>query len=419
MADTALDLVERVFPVGVPVRQWVCSLPWRLRALCGYDAQLCAAIVRAFVDEVSRSLRRRAKHALGLSSVKQAHTGCVTFIQRFDSALRLNVHTHNLFLDGVYVRDGASDTARLVFHELGEPSAEQVADIAHRTAERIKKILKQHGREPDPAMGEVDVGWAEPGDLPGAEHPALTACYGAAAAGTDLFGQRAGAPSLRLVDPSQARPTEAAAIVQGINVHAKVAISGHDRARLEKLCRYLARPPIAQDRLTRLSDGRLRYELKKVWKDGTRAIVLDPLDLIARIVAIIPPPKFHMIRYYGALGSGATLRSQIVPEPAPLPTNPVADTAPSQLCLPFGNDDAHPQRDAEARRRPWAWLLRHVFVHDVSTCERCGGPMRWLQVATEPAAIAMALADHGLVPMPQHRQQRIQPSRQQLGLGFS
>jgi hypothetical protein len=81
MTDTALDLVERVLPVGVPVRQWVCSLPWRLRALCGYDRRLCADVVRAFVLEVSRSLRRRAKRVLGLASVKQAHTGAVAFVQ--------------------------------------------------------------------------------------------------------------------------------------------------------------------------------------------------------------------------------------------------------------------------------------------------------------------------------------------------
>jgi hypothetical protein len=32
-----------------------------------------------------------------------AHTGAVTLIQRFGSALNLNLHFHMLFLDGVYV----------------------------------------------------------------------------------------------------------------------------------------------------------------------------------------------------------------------------------------------------------------------------------------------------------------------------
>ena len=42
----ALHLVERVIP-EVPVRQWVCSLPFRLRYLCGYDRKLYAGVLGA------------------------------------------------------------------------------------------------------------------------------------------------------------------------------------------------------------------------------------------------------------------------------------------------------------------------------------------------------------------------------------
>jgi hypothetical protein len=139
MTDTALNLVERVLPEGVPLRQWVCSLPWRLRSLCGYDSALCVDVMKAFEKEVSRSLRHRAKSALGLDSVAQAYTGAVLFIQRFDAALRLNVHGHLLSLDGVYVRapDGA-----LVFHELAEPSA---ADLPRQAPDR-RRTTDAHGR---------------------------------------------------------------------------------------------------------------------------------------------------------------------------------------------------------------------------------------------------------------------------------
>jgi hypothetical protein len=109
----------------------------------------------------------------------------VLFIQRFDSALRLNVHGHLLSLDGVYVRgpDGA-----LVFHELVEPSAADVADVARRTAARLVRVLKKHGREVDPELGEVDV--SADGSATAVEDTALSARYAAAAAGTDLFGAR-------------------------------------------------------------------------------------------------------------------------------------------------------------------------------------------------------------------------------------
>ena len=111
----------------VPTRQWVCSLPWRLRILLGYDRKLCAEVMSAFTGAVSRSLRRRAKAQLGLPSVDDAHVGAVTFVQRSDSALRLNVHSHSLFLDGVYVR---APSGALAFHALGAPTIEEVQQVA-------------------------------------------------------------------------------------------------------------------------------------------------------------------------------------------------------------------------------------------------------------------------------------------------
>jgi hypothetical protein len=57
-----------------------------------------------------------------------------------------------------------------------------------------------------------------------------------------------------------------------------------DRAQLERLVRYLARPPVANERLQLRPDGRVRLELKTPWSDGTTAIVLSPLDLLFSIV---------------------------------------------------------------------------------------------------------------------------------------
>ncbi len=87
------------------------------------------------------SLRRRAKLELGLRSVSEAHTGAVTFIQRFDSAIRLNVHAHTDALNGVYVLE----QDQLVFHSLGEPSAEDIGWVARRSFERAKRLLRRRG----------------------------------------------------------------------------------------------------------------------------------------------------------------------------------------------------------------------------------------------------------------------------------
>ncbi len=95
---------QHVLP-RAPVRHWICSLPWALRALLGYDRVLAALVVSAFAHELHRSLCKRAKAIVDLPSVADAHTGAIAALQRTDSALRLNVHFHVLALDGVYVRD--------------------------------------------------------------------------------------------------------------------------------------------------------------------------------------------------------------------------------------------------------------------------------------------------------------------------
>src|SRR5436309_11868758 len=111
MADTAAHLVERVFP-WVPVRQWVLSLPFKLRYRMAYDSEFLADILNIFVRAVFDELRRRARESSGL---KQLQCGAVTFVQRFGSAVNLHVHFHAIVLDGIYA---AGPDGRPEFHEL-------------------------------------------------------------------------------------------------------------------------------------------------------------------------------------------------------------------------------------------------------------------------------------------------------------
>ena len=129
----------------VPLRHWVCSLPFQLRCLLGYDRALCADVLNAFVKELSRSYRRRAKEAHALPSMALAHTGAVTVVQRTDSALRLAVHFHTIAIDGAYVVD-AADSSTPRFLPLPEPSAAELQLLAERVAARIETVLRKHGR---------------------------------------------------------------------------------------------------------------------------------------------------------------------------------------------------------------------------------------------------------------------------------
>ena len=63
--------------------------------------------------------------------------------------------------------------------------------------------------------------------------------------------------------------------LDGFDLHANVWVGANDRAGLERLCRYVLRPPFAQARLRVRADGRVALELKQAWHDGTRELVFD------------------------------------------------------------------------------------------------------------------------------------------------
>ena len=110
-----------------------------------------------------------------------------------------------------------------------------------------------------------------------------------AAQDVSLFGERAGERTKKLVQAVRAAEGRLAspfvAEVGGVNIHAGVAVHGRDRQALERLCRYVTRPPIALERLTRRDDGCVEYAFRKPWRDGTRAVVLTADDLLARSCA--------------------------------------------------------------------------------------------------------------------------------------
>ncbi len=227
MADTGVHLEQRVLPEA-PVRHWICSLPWGLRALLGYDKRLCADILAAVIAELGRSLKWRAKKLMGLPSVSDALTGAVGAVQRVDSALRLNVHFHILYLDGVYVLgDGRRYDSPLTFHDLPTPTRAETTEIASRIADRVEVILKKHGRSL-----HVDEADSEPTEVQ-LEHPALAACYDAAALGVEVGGDRAGQATLRLMSGERtesakdtALPELPVAEVRGINLYGRQWVHG-------------------------------------------------------------------------------------------------------------------------------------------------------------------------------------------------
>ena len=268
MADTAAHLVDRVFP-EVPVRQWVLSLPFALRYHLAYNASLVSDVLNIFVQVVFGSLRHRAGFA---ASNRRVRCGAVTFVQRFGDALNLNPHFHMLALDGVYAED---KKGCISFHPAPPPSDAEVARVTERIQLLVDRLLKRRGLGPQ-ADGDES-------DPLRQNQPLLADLYGASITGRVATGPRAGrriakvGDAIDLDDIAGSSGPRCAAIAD-YSVHADVCIPAHDRMRLERLCRYASRPPVATERLSLLPDGKLLYRLKRRWRDGTNHMIFEPLD---------------------------------------------------------------------------------------------------------------------------------------------
>ena len=109
----------------------------------------------------------------------------------------------------------------------------------------------------------------------------LATLAGASVAGVAASGPRRGALTLRLGSGAAFDTTTIGrwcGAVEGFSLRANVRIAADDRDGLEHIARYLARPPIAADRLTRLPDGRVALRFKWPFTDGTEAVVFTPFE---------------------------------------------------------------------------------------------------------------------------------------------
>src|SRR5438132_871262 len=158
--------------------------------------------------------------------------------------------------------------------------------------------------------------------------------------------------------PEAVRIKKQAAYLEGFSLHAGVHLHANDREGLAHLCGYGARPPLAQERLSRLPDGRLAYRLKRPITGRGEVLVLSPSELLRRLAALVPPPRSHLVRYHGVFGPASEWRSQIVPRP---PESRTAPCAPASTAQPqsatadrhnFGSAFTGEKREARGRVDP-------------------------------------------------------------------
>jgi hypothetical protein len=363
MADTAARLVDNVFPENVPVRQWVISLPLEIRYRLAYDSKLLSDVLAVFLRVVRGWYCRQAKAA----GYKDVHTGSVTFCQRFGGAINLNPHSHVLQLDGVYTDDEGIATP--VFVPAPELEDEDVKTIVETTAQRVIRLLARRGILDEDQLDPL----AE-------ESPLLAGVTAASVQGMIATGERAGMRVRRVLsDPAEGVRTGPLCYAsRGFSLHAATTVAGGDRAALERLCKYVARPPLAVGRLTQVSDDLLSFQLKTPWSDGTTAILLSPLELVEKISALVPPPRRHLVRYHGILAPHSKQREKVVP--ATSEEEQSADT---------------PTTTRRNSRLTWAMLLARTFGLKLERCSLCGAEMKVVAVITDPLSIRRYLEGTG------------------------
>jgi hypothetical protein len=106
----------------------------------------------------------------------------------------------------------------------------------------------------------------------------------------------------------------------GFSLHAGVATKADERAKLERICRYIARPAVSEERLSTNARGEVVYTFKKPWDDGTTAIKMTQMELMEKLAALVPRPRVHLTRFHGVLGPHYKYRMQIVPQKKEQPT---------------------------------------------------------------------------------------------------
>jgi hypothetical protein len=206
MAEQAAHLVDGVLP-SVPVRQWVLTVPHRLRYRLAFDHGLCRAVLGVFVRAVLGWYRRRGRRA----GAVDGRSGTITVVQRFGSGLELNVHFHTLAFDGVFA-PGTDGTLR--FHRLLPPSDADVTRLVATIARRVARLLVRRG---------VGAG-LDAHDPLAAESLALAGLASAAVQGRLALGPCAGARVERIANDPDTPPADRRRLLQarceGFDLHA-------------------------------------------------------------------------------------------------------------------------------------------------------------------------------------------------------
>ena len=333
--------------------------------------ELRSAVLGAFMRAVSAHYRQQAR----LDGVADPRTGAISVVQRFNSALQLEVHFHVLFADGVW-EDGPGGP---VFHSAPPLHSLGVQEVLYDTVLRIGRQLRRLGYEDR----DLDT-------LPESES-ALAALLRAAVFGRQVSGDEAGRMPERLRGAERWIPRphgRNCAEFAGYSLHANSRVGAQARADLERLIRYVCRPAVSASRLQEVDGGKVRVELKSTWRDGTTHVLISRADLVLRMAAQVPLPKRPSLRYHGVFAPNASLRSKVVP---------AGDKPRTGRRRHVHGPGEEPTERETSTRMLYQKAMRRAFGLEILKCP-CGGRRVVLAAVKDAVQLERILRHVGLWP---------------------
>ena len=385
MSESAAHLVDEVLPHKA-IRQWVLTFPVPIRLCLAVRPKIMARALDIAHLVIGTYYRKKA----GLKAT-QSKTGAVTLIQRFGGSLNLNIHFHQLFVDGCYELNNQKEPS-----DFYAASAPTLAELQEVLLQIIKKITKYLERQKIIIKEEN-----QDFQLPIDEEDTLSKLQASSVTYRFATGKSKGKKALVLSSvPDQDHNSKKGLVANnsGFSLHAGVAVKANEREKLERICRYIARPAVAEERLSTNENGDVIYRFKKPWDDGTTAIKLTPMEFMERLVALVPRPRVHLTRFHGVLAPHYKYRKLVIPKSTPeLEIVPKVQEPASDPSLGMA-----PKEEAPTKRKnmTWARLLARVFKIDVETCPHCGSKVKIIATIEEPKVIKKILDHLGLPSKP-------------------
>lgn len=375
MAETAAHLVDNVLPF-IPYRQFVLSYPIPLRYWINTNKKLAASLHKIIIKQIHGYYINKAKE-LG---IKNPMPGSISFTQRFGSDLRLNPHHHILCPDGVYTMVAGKP----LFKKITSITDQDVATLVEAISELIRKHLVKKGyldKDGEVALNPtID-------DL-FADHDSLNQATARSLEGRIAFGKHAGqyvtriGPGFGYDEEIPLAKGRLCYSINGFSLHCATNIKTNQRDKLERLIRYIARGPIANKRLEITEDGKhVTLKLKTPYRDGTSHLKFTFSELIEKLVALIPPPRSHLVKWAGCLAPASKTRKDITLKPE------------VKKGFQFTEND---EDNKLTKNYSWSKMLARVFKVDVATCDQCGSDMKVMAAIKSRDGIQRYLRHLGL-----------------------